>query len=53
MYDHNHHFSLDKCGTDALISYLNMSDSFVIDTIPREMHELNYYNFNYDKGLQW
>ena len=43
-----------KCGTDALITYLNTSDSFIINTIYNgDLKELNYFNNNYDKGTSW
>ncbi|XP_067950815.1 heparan sulfate glucosamine 3-O-sulfotransferase 1-like [Watersipora subatra] len=43
-----------KCGTDALITYLNTSRSFVINTLFESgMKELNYFNTNYEMGTQW
>lgn len=43
-----------KCGTDALITYLNLSDSVVISN-PRSdgTDEINFFDKAYHKGIQW
>ena len=46
--------TVGKCGTDALISYLNISDSIIVNTVYNsDYKELNYFNSNYEKGTQW